>query len=95
MKSEISENGVGGDLIYIVGRCTHQIDDKGTICDQELHLHLKPNRAYVKKIRNRCEHVGDVNRGRVNELEGIVFKTDNKKKKKRMKKKGVNMNEKR
>jgi len=74
--------------IYIIGRCIHRLDDDNEeICNQLLHIHLKPNRAYVKKIRNRCVHVGEVNGGRVKDLEGIVFKTD-KKKKKRVNKKG-------
>ena len=72
--------------LFIIGRCIQKIDDNGNICGQELHLHLKPNRVYIKKIRNRCEHVGEVNRGRMKDLEGIAFKTD--KQNKKGKKKG-------
>ena len=74
--------------IYIIGRCANQLNgDDDELCNQLLHIHLKPNRTYVKKIRNRCVHIGKVDGGRVRDLEGIVFETD-KKKKKRVNKNG-------
>jgi hypothetical protein len=58
------------------------------ICGKELHIHVKPNRSYVKKIQNKCEHVEEVKGGRVKDMEGIIFKTDKKKKRKTNKKGG-------
>jgi hypothetical protein len=66
--------------IYIIGRCAHQIDgDENKICNHEPHIHLKPNRTYVKKIRNRCVHIGKVDGGRVKDLENINFEIKKKK----------------
>lgn len=78
----------GGDKIYIIGRCAYPLDDNGHICGKELHIHLNSNKGFVKKIRNRCVHVIEVNGGRVSELEGIVFLTDKKQKKMIIKKRG-------
>ncbi len=66
--------------IYIINRCSHQIDDdKGTICGKKLHIHLKPNRAYVKKIRNKCKHTEDSGGKHVKDLKNINFEIKKKK----------------
>ena len=80
MSVGILENGSRGDKIYIISRCAHQIDgDENKICNHELHIHLKPNRAYVKKTRNRCEHIEDLRGKRVKDLKNINFEIKKKK----------------
>jgi hypothetical protein len=62
-------------IAYIIGRCTHPIgDDKNKLCSHEIHIHLKPNRSYIKKIRNKCDHVEKADGKRLKDLKNIVFK---------------------